>query len=178
MLEKQSPQTILKSYSLFFIWFFLHAILLLTCNVLSAFTLLGQGEENSLNFVGAISGGIVGLVVGLIQWLILWRYFSVSPLWIITCIIGFAVYYAVNWYSGAILMGVLQQMLLRVKVQDSFRWFLVSIPSLGLGGLLLLNTNTFCLYGAAYGLPTAALLSWYLDRLPSRPLGNTPLENA
>ena len=75
-------------------------------------------------------------------------------------------------------MGILQQLLLRAKVQDSFRWFLVSVPSLGLGGLLLLNTNTLCLYGAAYGLSTAALLSWYLDKQPSKPLREAPSENS
>ena len=178
MLKNQSAESIIKSYSLFFIWFFLHSILLLTCNVLAGFTLLAQGEENSLNFTGLISGGIIGLFVGLVQWLILRWYFSISPLWIVSCMVGFAVYYAVNWYSGAILMGVFQQLLFRDKVKDSFRWFIVSVLSMGLSGWLLLSPETFCLYGAAYGLLTAGLLSWYQEKLHSKPLDDAPLENA
>ena len=176
MLKNPSSESLLKSHPLFVIWFFLHAVLLLTCNVLAGFTLLAQGEQNSLNFMGLISGGVIGLFVGFIQWLILRRYFSISPLWIISCIMGFAAYYAVNWYTGAILMGGFQQLLLRDKVNDSFRWFVASVLGFGISGLLLLQPDTLCFYGAAYGLPTAGLLMWYQDKLQSKPLDDAPDE--
>ena len=177
MFKSQSSESMLKSYPLFFIWFFLHAILLLTCNVLAGFTLLAQGDENSLNLIGLISGGFIGLFIGFVQWLILRRYFSISLLWIISCVIDFGVYYAVNWYSGAILMGVFQQLLLRNKVNDSFLWFTISFISIGVSGLLLLRPETLCLYGAAYGLPTAGLLAWYQDKSSSKRVNETPIEN-
>ncbi len=176
MFKNQSSESLIKSYPLFVIWFFLHAVLLLTCNILAGFTLLAQGEQNSLNFMGLISGGIIGLFVGFIQWLILRWYFSISPLWIFSCILGFAAYYAVNWYTGAILMGAFQQLLLRDKVKDSFRWFTVSVLGFGISGLLLLRADTLCLYGVAYGLPTAGLLMWYQDKLQSKSLADAPDE--
>jgi hypothetical protein len=176
MLKNQSSESLIKSHPLFVIWFFLHSILLLTCNVLAGFTLLAQGEENSVNFLGLFSGGLIGLFVGFVQWLILRRYFSISTLWILSCVVGFSVYYAVNWYSRAILMGAFQQLLLRDKVKDSFRWFAVSVISIGISGLLLLRPDTLCLYGAAYGLPTAGLLMWYQDKLQSKSLDDAPVE--
>jgi hypothetical protein len=165
VFRNQLPENMKKTYSLFYLWFFINMILFITCNILAGFALLAQGTENSINIVGAISGSFIGLFIGLIQWVILWKNFSISPLWILSCIIGFALYYAVNWYSGAIVMGIFQQLLLRSKVKDNYLWAIVSVVSIGISGLLLLRSETLCFYGAAYGFATGALLIWYKDKL-------------
>jgi hypothetical protein len=165
VFRNQIPENMKKNYSLFYLWFFVNTILFITCNILAGFTLLAQEAENSINILGAISGGFIGLFIGLIQWVILWKNFSISPLWIFSCIIGFSLYYAVNWYSGAIAMGIFQQLLLRSKVKDNYLWAIVSVISIGISGLLLLRSETLCLYGTAYGFATGALLIIYKDKL-------------
>jgi hypothetical protein len=162
------PESTKKSYTLFLAWVFLNAILLITSNVLIAFVLLGQGVESSVNLIGLIFGGFVGLFIGLGQWFILKRNFSISSLWILSCVLGFAAYYAIGWIACVIIMGLIQQWLIHQKTSDTFLWFAVSFISLGLSGLLLLREGTVCYYGVAYGVLTGALLVWYKDTLSKR----------
>ena len=163
-MNDQTRDKLRKSYFLFYVWVILNTILFIAGNVFVAISVLAQGMENSINYVGIISGGFIGFFIGIIQWIILWRNFSVSPLWILSCIVGFAAYYASSWYLGAIIMGLSQQLLLWKKVNDSFRWLFLSIASYGVSGLLLLHQETFCFYGTVYGFLTGILLIWYKEK--------------
>jgi hypothetical protein len=155
-----------KSSVLFYRWFFLNAILFLSHNILTGL-LFARGVKDPDNLIGLISGGLTGLLIGVVQWFILRQYFSMSPLWILSCLIGFALYYAVNWYLGSILLGIFGQFLLRSQTKDAFLWFAASIIGLGISGLLLFKPETLFLSSAVYGLPTGILLAWYQDRLQS-----------
>ena len=172
MLTTQNPNNLKKSFGLFLLWFVLNSFLWAICNTLVGYVNYGVfGFQNTNNPVGFISGILVGFIIGLIQWVILSRNFSVSPLWILSCVIGFPAHYTINWIAAASLMGVFQQFLIKRKLNDSFLWFIALFIGIGLNGegLRLMGDSdaiasicfVFFFFSAAYGFPTALVLGWY-----------------
>ena len=179
MLPERDKHNLKKPYGLFFLWLILNSFLWLPFHVLVGYINLGIfGYQNSSSPVGFIAGIVGGLVFGLMQWLILSRHFAISPLWILSCVIGFTAYYMINWYSGAILMGVYQQYLIKQKLGDPILWFIAVFVGLGINRLLITMESlsylsmsiclSFFVYGGAYALPPSILLYWYKYRLNAK----------
>ena len=173
MLENQNSYGLKKPLGLFILWFVLNTLLWVTCNTLVGFIIYGVlGFQNTNNPVGFILGIIVGLIIGLVQWVILSRNFSVSPLWILSCIVGFPAHYTLNWIVAAIIMGTFQQFLLSRKLNDSFLWFIALLIALGINGEGLRRIGDsavlLCLIAFMYGFPTGLVLGWYKHKVNAK----------
>ena len=158
-----------RSYELFWLWFILNSFLWVMVHTLAGYVSIGLfGLESTGGIVGFISGIVAGLFIGLVQWLILSRNFSVSPLWVLSTVLGFSLYYTINWYTGVIIMGVFQQFLIKRRINDPFLWGAALFAGVGMSQVLtelanspLLLNLTFYFSSIAYGLPQGILLILY-----------------
>jgi hypothetical protein len=182
VLENQNSYGLKKPFGLFIFWFVLNSLLWVTCNTLVGFINFGVfGFQSTNNPVGFILGIIVGFIIGLVQWVILSRNFSISPLWILSCIIGFPAHYTLNWIAAAIIMGTFQQFLLRRKLNDSFLWFIALFIALGINGEGLRRAGDsgalICLIAFGYGFPTGLVLAWYKHKVNAKQAAMVQQEN-
>ena len=139
--------------------------------------------------IALIGSGTLGAVIGLAQWLVLRRYLRGSGWWVLATAIGYAVPLALGplfplpqppWLAGGmmfllfgIVLGVLQWLVLRGRVQKAGWWVAISIVSwlaaFALIGAVIVSglyAEPFDLY-AAFLVPVAlagAGIVWVLRR--------------
>ena len=169
MQSRQNAIKRKKSNELFWLWFFLNTFLWISVHTLVGFVNFGLfGLESMGGIVGFISGIVAGFFIGLIQWIILSRNFSVSLLWILSTVLGFSLYYTINWYTGVLIMGALQQFLIKKRINDPFLWGTALFAGVGMSQVLtdmanspLLLDLSFYFSSIAYSLPQGILLVLY-----------------
>jgi uncharacterized membrane-anchored protein len=146
----------------FWLWWLLATLIGIAVGMVIVFLGLSALLNNSSQVVyGVVIGGVFGTTVGMSQWVVLRRYFDRVGWWILLTIVGWVVFWVLNIMNLlvpakriafipdllnlailGIILGVLQWLLLRQKIQSAGWWVLANIVGTILGSLFADAINT------------------------------------
>ncbi len=196
MLKVQRPPAV----SRFWLWWLAATIVGTGAGMAIAFLGLGALLSRlSQAAYGAVIGAVFGAAVGISQWLVLRRYLDRVGGWVVLTLVGWVIFWELNilnllgeapgvafvqdfWHLAVFggLVGVLQWLLLRRRVQKAAWWLLASMFGAALGAEVADGVNAalhsdtsidFLIGSIVWAYITGVCMMWLLQESPAPKAG-------